>query len=139
MKRIIFAALAIIIGLISLGFSFGEWREDRKIDKQGVEVAVAAPNTYKRIKSRLGDKYKVDLKFKTESGSDAAATRLVPRSVIDQFESGQAVKLKYLPGDTSMSRIVGEGNSDMWMALAFGLFFLGVGVVMFRGGGKDTG
>jgi hypothetical protein len=47
MKRIIFAALAIIIGLISLGFSFGEWSEDRKIDKQGVEVVAAAPNTYK--------------------------------------------------------------------------------------------
>jgi hypothetical protein len=60
----------------------------------------------------------------------------VPRSVIDQFESGQVVKLKYLSEDMSMSRVVGEGNSDMWLALAFGLFFLGVGAVMFRGGGK---
>lgn len=139
MKRIVFAALAIIIGFVSLGFAFGEWREDRKIDKQGVEVAVATPNTYKRIKSRLGDKYKVDLKFKTESGNGAAVTRLVPRGVIDQFESGQIVKLKYLPEDVSMSRVIGEGNSDMWIALAFGLFFLGVGVVMFRGGAKESG
>jgi hypothetical protein len=138
MKRIIFAALAIVIGFVSLGFSVGEWREDRKIDKQGVEATVATPSTYKRIKQRFGDNYKVDLKFKTESGNMITQSRLVSRGVIDQFESGQIVKVKYLPEDTSMLRVAGDSNKDMWLALAFGLFFLGVGVVMFRGGGKDS-
>jgi protein involved in sex pheromone biosynthesis len=137
MKRIIFAALAVIIGFVSLGFSFREWREDRKIDKQGIEATVATPNTYKRIKQRFGDNYKVDLKFKTESGNMVTTSRLVSRGVIDQFESGQIVKLKYLPEDTSMLRVAGDGNKDMWLALAFGLFFLGVGVVMFRAGNNE--
>lgn len=137
MKRIIFAVLAIIIGFVSLGFSFGEWREYRTIDKRGIEATVATPNTYKRIKQRFGDNYKVDLKFKTESGNMINVSRLVSRAVIDQFESGQIVKVKYLPEDTSMLRVAGDSNKDMWLAVAFGLFFLGVGVVMFRGGDKS--
>jgi hypothetical protein len=139
MKRIIFAALAIVIGFVSLGFSFGEWREERKIDKQGVEATVATPSTYKRIKQRFGDNYKVDLKFNTESGNMVTISRLVSRGVIDQFESGQIVKLRYLSEDASMVRVAGDSNKDMWLALAFGVFFLCVGVVMLRGGGKGDG
>lgn len=133
MKRTIFAVSAFIIGLVLLGFAFGEWREDRKIDKQGVEVTVAPPATYQRIKKRLGDKYRVDLKFITPAGKSAGVTRLVSRNVIDKFESAQPVKLKYLADDMSMARVNGEGSGDLGITIAFALFFIVVGSVMFRG------
>jgi hypothetical protein len=137
MKRTILASLSIIIGIVFAGFTFSEWREQRKIDKQGIEVAVVTPSTYKRVKQRFGDKYRVDLKFITASGSSTTVTRSVSRGVIDQFESGQVVKLKYLADDMSMMRVNGDSSSELWIGIAVTLFFLIVGVVMF-GGRRDS-
>jgi hypothetical protein len=133
MKRTFLAVLAFIIGVVFAGFTFSEWRDLRKIDTQGIEVAVVTPSTYKRVKQRLGDKYRVDLKFITAAGSSATMTRLVSRGVIDQFESGQVVKLKYLADDMSMMRVNGDSSGDLWIGVAAALFFLIVGVVMFSG------
>jgi hypothetical protein len=133
MKQKLFGAMAILVGLVFMGFLFSDWRESRTIEKEGVEAAVDTPTSYKRIKKRFGDRYGVELKFTSPSGAKLGAYRPVSRGVIDQFEASKVVKVKYMPGDVSRLRVIGDTDAENWIGAAVGIFFLVVGVVLLRG------
>jgi hypothetical protein len=133
MKQKIFGVMALLVGFVLFGFLISDWRESRMIEKEGIEANVDTPKSYKRIKKRFGDRYGVELKFTSPSGAQLGAYRPVSRSVIDQFEASKVVKVKYIPGDVSRLRVIGDTDSENWIGTAAGVFFLIVGVVLLRG------
>lgn len=137
----VWGGLALAAGVAFAVFIFEDGAEGRRIDKQGVEATVEPISQYREVRRRgEGIRYSVDLKFKTDKGAPVTVKRMVSHNIIEQSRSGQPVRVRYIPGEVSALKVL--GNEEPWLTklLMWGVtaFFILFGIAAFwRSGNND--
>lgn len=130
----VWGGLALAAGTAFAIFIYQDGAEHRAVMKNGIEATVEPVTQYREVRRKgEGTGYSVELKFKTDKGAPATVNRTVSRNIIDQFQSGQPVKVRYLAGDVSSAKVVGHEGSWFKTILMWGvtIFLIGFGLFMF--------
>lgn len=137
----LWGGLALFAGLAFAVFIYQDGAESRAVDKHGVEAIVEPITQFREVRRKgEGTGYSVDLKFKTVKGDAVTVKRIVSRNIIEKFERGQPVSVRYIPGDIATLKVVGNEESWLIKILMWGvtIFFILFGLAAFWGGGKKT-
>jgi hypothetical protein len=137
MRTKIFSILAIIIGLMALGYAFFNQMQIAKIKKYGI-LAQAEPVgeiTRERSVRRYGASisYHVKFRFLTQSGQEVSVSKELSANAIDKIRNGQPIWIRYLEKDPrETAKIAGDEGEGAYVFWLGGIFILGYGIYGIR-------
>lgn len=126
MKEIIMA-LIVLFGGATLSIStFNDFRENSKLEKQGIEVMSEVLNEYtENTKNGKIQNYTISPAFKVQSGGSYTCHATVNEGVINQLKVNGIIKIRYLLIDPSICAVEGEEQRDGWFVM-----IIGIGIIL---------
>ncbi|MBC5786148.1 DUF3592 domain-containing protein [Ramlibacter sp. USB13] len=118
-RSLVFKVLGVIAGLVFLGVGVSERQNLGRVKRTGQEAVVAPIANYTEHRSRGMTTYTAEIRFKTVEGREVTKRSSFPAEALDDFRSGQPVKVLYDPRDPY--EFVFEKQKPSWLLIGGGI------------------
>jgi hypothetical protein len=135
MRAKVVSIIALLIGIVVLGYAVSNQMEIQKLKKYGIEVQAVPTGELKEVRTRRRTSYRAEFRFETQSGQTVTAFVEVTEDLRSKLRNREPIHIKYLESDPrETARIVGNESEGSYMFWVLGAIMLGYGVYGIRTG-----
>jgi hypothetical protein len=95
LRVLMFRALAVIVGIAAMVIGYQESSRISRIQRTGIEAVVEPIQDYTERTSRGSKTYSAEFHFTTAKGDKVQRRRQFPKEVLEDFEYGRPVTIRY--------------------------------------------
>ena len=121
-KKLIYKALAVIVGLVFIGAGLSESRHISRLKRFGIQAQVIPPDSYVDHSRNGTHTYTAEISFKTTSGQLVALKHSMPEAALDSMKANRPVIVFYDPKDPG--DFVFAQDSTEWLMPLLGAGFI---------------
>lgn len=130
-RRLLLPLLAMLLGALALSATFVGYLESRRVERQGIEAPVVSVESNKKVK-RSGNfvTFRADIGYTNREGKNVTASGLISDASLKDFREGRAIRVRYLPNEPDVIRVVGdEDEGTSYLLIILGCLGLSYGAV----------
>lgn len=110
----LYGCIAMLIGIGGFAMTIGDWSDDVRIRRGGIQINATVGAKRVAESSRSGSAYRIITHYKPPRLTTYTAEFGVPRDQFETFKPGDSVRVVYLPGDPGKSRLESATRDSLW-------------------------